>query len=289
MATITNQATLNYTSGTSTLTASSNTASITLQEPLELSKSPLESGYKIGDTVTYNIFIKNTSPNAINNIVVVDDLGTYAISATTNVTPLTFVDPAKLFINNIHSGTVSGVVSADLDSVTFTIPSLAAGGTALLQYKTLVNEYAGAVVESSTIDNIVTATATGINTPVIATNILPVASYAQVTIEKQMSPDPVVDGSAITYTLTIRNYGNAAATNVIVQDQFDPVPTINTVTVDGTITTDHSISAQGLFRYPSTTATVNYTIPAARFTQNTTTGVVSVVPGVSTIIITGTI
>lgn len=285
---ITNQATLNYNSGASSLSAASNIATVTLQGPLEVSKYSLENNYRIGEDITYNVFIRNSSSNTLTNISVVDDLGTYAVSQTANVTPLTYVGPAKVFINDVYSSTVTGTVSADGDSVTFAIGSLAAGSSLLLQYKASVNQYAGAAVGTSIINNIVSVTAAGVTTPIIATNTIPVASYANVTIEKQMSPDPVVDGSSITYTFIIRNYGTIPATNVTLSDDFTTFPTITSVTVDGVPTTEYSYSV-GSFLFPSAASTYNYSIPAATFTQDATTGAISVVPGTSTIVIQGTI
>lgn len=285
---ITNQATLNYNSGGNTLSTSSNTATVTMQGPLEVSKYSLENAYQIGDDITYNIFITNTSANTLTNLTVEDDLGTYAFSSTMNTTPLTYVGSAKVFINDVYSSTVTGVVSASGDSVTFTIDSLAPGSSLLLQYKARVNQYAPATIDTSQIDNIASVTANGFITPIIATNILPVASYANVVIEKSMSPDPVVDGSTLTYTFTIRNYGTIPATNVTLRDLFNPAPDITSVTVDGVTTTDYSYTV-GLFLYPAASSTNNYIIPAATFTQNPTTGLVSVIPGTSTIIVQGII
>ncbi|MDD3367344.1 MAG: hypothetical protein PHP50_00460 [Lachnospiraceae bacterium] len=285
---ITNQATLNYTSGSNNLSTISNTATVTLQGPLEVTKYSLENAYRIGEDITYNVFITNSSANSLTGVTVEDDLGTYAIGQTTNVTPLTYTGPAKLFINNTFSGTIQGVVSADADSVTFTLGTIAPGSSALLQYQATVNNYAGAIVGTSDIDNIVSVTAAGVTTPIIATNSIPVAAYADVTIEKNMSPDPVVDGSTLTYTFVIRNYGTIAATNVSLQDIFTTFPNITSVTVDGVATTEYSYSA-GTFLYPSASSGINYTIPAATFTQDPATGLYTIVPGTSTVIIQGTI
>lgn len=285
---ITNQAVLNYNSGQDTLSTASNMATVTMQGPLEVSKYSLENEYRIGEEITYNVFITNTSANTLSNIQVVDDLGTYAISATQNVTPLTYTGPAKIFINNTFSGNTTGTVSADRDSVTFSVGNLAPGSSMLLQYEATVNDYAGAVTGTSIVSNIVSVTATGVTVPIVATNTIPIASYADVTIEKLMSPDPVVDGGVLTYTFIISNYGTIPATNVTLTDTFTTVPAINSVTVDGTATTDYSYAA-GTFTYPAASSPTSYTIPAATFTQDPSTGLVTVVPGTSTIVIQGTI
>lgn len=285
---LTNQATLNYNSGATSLSTASNTATITMQGPLEVTKYSLETNYQIGEPVTYNVFITNSSASTLTGLTAADNLGTYAISSSTNVTPLTYTGPAKIFINDVYNSTLAGTVSPEGDTVTFSLGSLAPGSTMLLQYKATVNEYANAVVGTSNIDNTVSITADGVSTPAVASTVLPVASYASVTIEKSMSPDPVVDGSTLTYTFVINNYGTIPATDVVLRDAFDPAPDITSVTVDGIVTTDYTYTA-GIFRYPAIASSNNYTIPAAIFTQNPTTGVVTATPSTSIITIQGTI
>ena len=67
---ITNQATLNYNSGTTPLSASSNVASVTLQGPLEITKYSLDNSYRMGDKITYNVFVTNSSANTLSNVTV---------------------------------------------------------------------------------------------------------------------------------------------------------------------------------------------------------------------------
>ena len=116
------------------------------------------------------------------------------------------------------------------------------------------------------------------------------ADYADVSIVKDMSPSTITDGSTITYTFTLYNYGNTAATDVVLRDAFNPAPGNLSVSINGTAVPsgDYTYTA-GVLTLPDTGAATTLTVPAATFTQDTTTGVVSVTPGVTTVVVTGTI
>jgi uncharacterized repeat protein (TIGR01451 family) len=296
MATINNQATLSYVSGGSTLEVSSNTASITLQGPLTIAKRSLESSYQLNNTVVYTVEFKNTSSAALNNVTVKDDLGTYEVtnqSTTIKVTPLTYVGPAQRFENGTFVGNVTATVDASKQFVTFTIGTIAAGASEILQYKVETNDYAKGAV-GSTIKNTASVTATGVNSPVTDDYILTVGNYADVTIEKSMSPDPIMDGSTISYTFVLKNYGNTEATDVTLKDTFAPAPTIDPTKdhtyVDGVQKDEQDYNpATGKYEFPGVASTYQLTVPAATISQDLTTGFVSVVPGVRTVRVDATI
>lgn len=285
---ITNQATLNYSSGTDTHTTSSNLATVTLQGPLEILKYSLENSYKIGKEITYNILLTNKTSSTIQNIEIEDDLGTYATTAFTNVTPLTYVGPAKIYIDGLYRSTVTATISPLGDLATFDVGNLNAGENMILQYVAKTNQYAGAIIGTSQIGNIASATATGIRTPIYTTSNIPIGSYADVNIRKTMSPNPVVGLGGLTYTFLISNYGTLAATNIVLTDILATEPSIISVTVDEVPTTNFSYT-DGVFLYPASSATTDYDIPAATITRNPATGITTITPSTSTITIQGTI
>ncbi|MDO4565025.1 MAG: hypothetical protein Q4C04_05375 [Clostridia bacterium] len=283
---ITNQATLTYQYGQLTGTAASNIATAVLNDPLTLQKRSLFSYYEPDEEITYTLSVTNNGANSVSDITVTDNLGTYSFGQSDNVVPLAYTGPAYLYINGVYNTTLSPTVQSG--SVTFTIPQIAAGSTAMILYKARVNNFAQ-IAAGSVLVNSVTATIPGSGETVRDAYLITVAGYADVRIVKSMSPNPIAEGDTITYTFTIYNFGNTAATNVVLTDDFDPEPQNITVTV-GTETipdTDYTYS-NGTLTLP-TGGTRTLTVPAATFTQSTTTGAVTTSPGMLTITVTGTI
>ncbi|MBQ2201834.1 MAG: DUF11 domain-containing protein, partial [Clostridia bacterium] len=115
---------------------------------------------------------------------------------------------------------------------------------------------------------------------------VPVAEYADVSIEKEMTPNPITDGAQMTVTFTIENRGNTEATDLVLTDEFPLSLSDPAVAVNGAPVTDFTFE-NDLFTLPSGTQTT-LSVPAATFVQDET-GAVSVTPGVLTIVLTGTV
>lgn len=284
---ISNQATLTYQYGQSMGTASSNIATATLQGPLTVTKNSLFTDYREGEDLTYILTFTNASSAAMTNVSVVDNLATYTTDDSVEVTPLTYTGPAYLYINGVFSAELTPDV--DDDSVTFTVPALAAGANAMILYKATVNEYA-LLEMGSELTNTTVFRAEGITETASAEHTIPVEEYADIRIIKTMSPSVITDGNVMTYTFTLYNYGNTEATDVVLSDAFSPVPTNITVTVNGTPVnaTDYTY-INGVLTLPGEGAELTLSVPAATFTQDEETGAVTVSPGITTIVVTGTI
>ncbi len=283
--TITNQASLSFQVGAVTSSVRSNIATATVSQALNVTKTPLNEEYRADGTVTYVVSLTNAGTSALSDITVTDTLGTYETESGTTVTPLTIDGDALLLTDGTVTSRPTPVVGEG--SVSFTIPALAAGSTAQLIYAALANGTAP-LAPGSTIDNTVTAAAAGMTDPVTATATVTAAEYADVAVVKAMSPATLSDGDPLTYTFTLTNNGNTEATQLTLTDAFDPAPASITVTVDGeTLVPTEYTYETGVLTLPSETGTP-ISLPAARITQDETTGEVTVVPSTVTVTVIGT-
>ena len=140
------------------------------------------------------------------------------------------------------------------------------------------------------ITNTATWTATNMSDNMYDINTIAVADYADVRIFKSMSPNPVTDGSQLTYTFTLYNYGNVAATDVVLSDTFHPAPNPITVTVNGlTIGSEDFSYSNSTLRLPADGSSLSVNVPEATFTQDPVTGEIAVVPGITVITVMGTL
>ena len=287
MATIENFATVRYTSNGIPITRVSNVAEIGLASSLTFTKVALGSEYEADGTVTYILTVTNTAQTPLTNLIITDDLGTFT-EGTLTLTPLTYVGPALLLVDGQDVSAQLTVDSTNPELLVFTVPALAAGATANIIYKAAVNGFAPLDANAAIVNTAILSTdadcADG-----TATTTVTAASAANVSVLKQMSPNPVVCGDTVTYTIRIYNYGNAPAEDVQLIDAFDPAPTNITVSRNGVLLTGTDYTYEGgVLTVPPTGGTLD-TVPAATFTRDETTGEVIVTPGVVEYVITGVI
>ncbi len=284
MALFTNQATLSY---GSTVT-SSNIAVGEVLEALSVTKTAISGTYGQNDTITYIISLINTGSTAINGLTVTDNLGTYPFGTGT-LTPLVFTNGAVRYYQN---GVLVAppTVTVNPSSVTFSMISVPANGNAIIAYEVSLNDFAP-LGAGDTITNVVTVSGCGI-TPITATEVITSELTPRITITKSISPVPVSSGDTVTYTFIIQNSGNAplnATDDAVIRDLFNPILTNLQVTFNGALWTEGTEynynEASGLFESVAGFVTV----PAATYTQDPITGVITSTPGTSTLVITGTI
>ncbi len=284
MAIFSNQATLSY-NGTVT---NSNIAYGEILEVLAASKTSVEGSYTPGELVTYAVTLRNTGNQTVSGIVVTDDLGGYAFGGGT-VYPLTYESGSvTLFIDGVLQSAPAVVAGPPLVVSGINLPG---GSDAVLVYQARANEYSNPA-EGGTITNTATVTAQGLGAPITASETVEATVSPTLSILKSISPSQVVDNDRVTYTFVIQNTGNQAVLatdNATVSDVFNPVLSALAVTYDGVAWTDGVDytydEASGLF----TTTAGRITVPAATYTQDPVTGAYTLVPGTSTLIVTGTI
>ena len=284
MAIFYNQATLSYRG----LTTTSNTTVGEITAAISAVKTALTETYSAGENVTYVISLVNNDTTNYTGLTVTDDLGAYTIGATSAV-PLRYVDGSvKYYVNGVLTAPPTVTTGTNLVFGGLNIPAC---GNAVLVYEATVTNTAP-LAENGTITNTAVITGGGLSTPISTSETINVIEESNLSIVKSVSPLTVSENGTLTYTFVIQNYGNteaAVADNVVVTDTFNPILSGISVTYNGapwTSPTNYTYNeATGLF----STIPGQITVPAATFTQNPTTGEITVTPGVSTLTVTGTI
>lgn len=143
----------------------------------------------------------------------------------------------------------------------------------------------------ATITNTAVITA-NVVTPITVREIINAEEQSLLTITKSVSPVPVTENGTLTYTFVIQNLGNTAATEetgVVITDTFKPVLKNLTATFNGTAWTEGADYTYDEITGMFASVAGKITVPAATYTQDTTTGAWGINPGVSTLVISGTV
>jgi uncharacterized repeat protein (TIGR01451 family) len=181
---------------------------------VQVTKSDSPDPVTAGKNLTYSITVKNNGPTTATGVKLSD-------SIPANTTFVSFTCPGGWTCSTPPvggSGTVTATNSslADGASATFTLVvkvSLTPNGC------TITNT---ASVTSSSAD----ANA-GNNSSTTKTDV---AGCADLSVTKTDSPDPVIAGNNITYTITVKNNGPVAATSVSMTDTLPPNTTFVSLT-----------------------------------------------------------
>lgn len=284
MAIFSNQATLTV----GGVSVDSNIAYGEILEALAATKTALEDTYSQGDVITYVVTLRNTSAAPLTGVTVTDDLGGYLLNGNT-VYPLTYVaGSVALFIDGVPQPAPAVAGGPPLVISGITVP---AGGDVVIVYQATVNSVADPNLQGE-ITNTVTVTGDGLSAPVTATETILAEAAPNLSINKAITPSQVVDNGRVTYTFTIANTGNTpvvATDNAVITDTFDPILTDLVVTFNGVTWVegvDYTYNpATGQF----STVAGTVTVPAATYVQDPVTGIYTVTPGISTLVVTGTI
>ena len=187
--------TASVTSDVTDPSAENNTATTTTTaDPaadLTITKSGSPDTVLVGNNLTYTLTLTNGGPSDATGVVLTDTL------------------PAAVDFVSASPGCVqsSGSVTCDINS-------LAAGGNAAVTIVVAPNT-AGELTNSASVTSDVTDPIAGNNTATV-TNVAELA--ADLELSKSVSPDPVLLGNNLTYTLTVTNGGPSDATDVVLND-----------------------------------------------------------------------
>ncbi len=282
MATFTNQATLSYNG----VTVSSNVAVGEILEALQVSKTAAHGTYVPGDELTYTVALLNTGVTAIDGITLTDDLGGYTFGTVGTLYPLSFVDGSLLYyVNGVLQPTPTVTAGPPMTITGINIP---AGGNVVIVYRANITEYAPINLGAEIVNTVSAGAAPG--SAATDSETVTAAGVANLDITKSMSPTVVSFNDTITYTFDITNTGNAAAdTTVVLNDTFNPVLTNITVRLNGT-----ALTPDTQYTYDEQTGEFNtvagvVSVPAATYSQDEVTGLITVIPGATTLTVTGTI
>ena len=253
-----------------------------------ITKTPLTTDYGPEDNVVYAVTITNNGTSAVSDITITDDLGAFTFG-TLNIVPLTYVDgTVRYYINGLLQPAPTVTPGPPLAISGINIP---AGGVAMIIYEARANEFAP-LDENAVIENTVTATGENVCEDLSATADVPTRDEPNLTISKAICPETITCGDEVTYTFIIQNTGNVpivATDNLIVTDVFNPALSNITVKLNGTTLTEGVDYSYNSVTGEFTTLNGAITVPAATFTRDPITGVITVTPGVAIITVTGNI
>ena len=253
-----------------------------------MTKTSLGNEYGAGNDVVYAVSIVNSGTTAFTDLTVTDDLGAFPFGAGT-LTPLDYVaGSAVLYVNGVLQAAPTVTAGPPLVISGLTVP---AGGTALLLYRALPNNFAPLGVDS-TITNTATVTGGGLSTALTDSQTITAVEAPRLTISKSMCPTTVVENGTLTYTFVIENLGNTPAVatdNLTVTDTFLPILSNLAVTLDGTALTEPADYTYNTTTGEFASVAGRITVPAATYATDPVTGAVMVTPGVAILRITGTV
>ncbi|MBQ9992081.1 MAG: hypothetical protein IJP33_01485 [Firmicutes bacterium] len=265
-----NQATL-YSNNGATL---SNIAAGEINETLSIDKTAVVDTYTADGTATFVITLNNTGTAAITGLTVTDNLGEYNFGGGP-LYPLSYIeDSIRYYQNGILQPAPTVSANGELIIENITVP---AGGNTMLIYAADITASAPLAAGSLIVNEVIAGNAE-------AQSTLTVEDYINLAINKDIEPDAVNENGSFSYIFTIYNYGNRAAAaedGIRLVDEFDPVITIEEVTLDGDAFTNYTYVG-GIF----TSDTGAITVPAAAITQ-TPDGTWVTSPGTTTLIING--
>ncbi|MEM7342920.1 MAG: DNRLRE domain-containing protein [Chloroflexota bacterium] len=249
---LTNQATV---AGVEADTAPANnstviTTTIVTEADVALSKIASPNPVIAGELLTYTLSFTNYGPSDAENVSITDSL------------------PGGVFFNSDRSDSSCSETGG---TVTCPIGNLMANTN--LQRTVVVTVDRGITPTVFLVNNAIITTTS--SDPLLTNNsdstITTVEAQADLAITKSASPDPVIAGGVLTYSLMITNYGPSDASTIVVTDTlpsgviFDPIRSSGNCTESGGLVT---CITSGLSAYSNLQQTVVVTI-------NTTTSILT--------------
>ncbi|NFM79359.1 DUF11 domain-containing protein [Clostridium botulinum] len=198
-----------------------NEVQVPLFTPVKTISTPVAN---VGETVTYTVTLENTCTSPLTNVFFKDN-----------------IPNGLLFVAG--SVIVNGVSEGSFDpNVGFTIPNIPGGSTATITFDAVINAVPtpNPALNTATINYSYTPVEGGIeNNFTVDSNTVPLevrAVVADVGVIKTGSPNPVMSGETLTYTIDVSNLGPGDAQNVVLTDTIPPEITGAEFSTDGGVT-----------------------------------------------------
>ena len=203
----------------------------------------------VGSDLTYTITLTNRRPVSISGYTLTDDL-------PANVT----------FVSGLAAG-----CGLETETNTITCGDIGIAAGASITYQFVVRPTTpGTLTNSLTVDPSLIA-----NTVTNTTTVNP-ASGADLAVTITDSPDPVIRGATVTYTITVTNNGPTAATGVRLTDLLPPLEVFTIVVSQGSFTTNQPSAIIGDFGTLASGASATLTVTGSTFTTGTITNTATV-------------
>lgn len=234
--------TANISSSTPDPNPSSNSATATVvvatsgQADLAVTKTGTPNPVLLGNKITYTITVTNNGPAAAANVTMADTLpaGTTEVSISTPTTPAgwTCLAPA----GGVQKCTNSSLAMNSISTFTLivTVNTTTASGTV--------------ITNTANVSSTTTTDPNPGNNTATASTVAESPSDADVTITKTGAPEPVDEGTNLTYTIQVADSGPEVAENVSVTDTLPTEVTFNSVFIP---------SSEGTCSAPGATITCN--------------------------------
>ena len=213
------------------------------------------------NNITFTETVTNNGPADETN-------ATFTVTIPANTTLVSFTPPSNWTCNTIAVGG-TGTFTCTLN----TGQTIAVGTQVNFPLIVKVNSgvAAGTIISATPTVSSTVGDPTASNNSATASTIVASPTQSSVTATKTASPDPVSQGSTLTYTLTVTNSGPAVAQNVVVTDPLPAevtyIPNSYSTTVgscSGTTTVTCNLGNLGV----GSTAVITINVTAATFSSS---------------------
>ncbi len=187
-------------------------------DPVNLDCIPVTVFYTIPGAPSLDVS-KTASPDPVGptgNLTYTLTYGNTGQSTATN-TIISDVTPLDTTFVSASPAPTSAPAVGQAGTVTWNVGSLPVGGSGVV---TLVVKVSASI--GSTIDNTAYSIKSDQNAPTFGNPVSTSVANAVLTLSKSASPNPVAPGGSLTYTLILHNGGSVTASNVVVNEGYDP-------------------------------------------------------------------